>query len=623
MIPQSVPIATLALAKLLVLGATVALGIGVPMRAWADPPVRLPFVSDSPITRRSPLERMEPDGPPATVVLVGGQFIPDEARQAFAKAVPPQGRVLVLVARLAGADDTEGGEAADDAVPADPQLEEIRQSLTAAGIAAPIVMRLPQPDLDDAWTLVKNDTWGGLWLSGPAEPFAAHLASVVGGECLLTALDQVIRQGGAIGGSGGVTGLLGSIHFGPSEDGSDDRAGLELIPDSIITADADQERRAERLRAVVARRPDRFGLSIDDATTLLVRGRRFEVVGQGTAAITLAAGPGREAAEVAIPSGSIGDLTQLCRAARWRGSELDPGEPTSGPAEVASGSLVIVGGGGMPRAIVERFVQLAGGEQARIVVLPTAVSRAEAFASQPPGFLTRAGVASVRMLPQSRTDEVSSDEFREALATATGVWFDGGRQWNFVDAYENTPAVEMFHDVLRRGGVIGGSSAGATIQGEYLVRGHPLGNQVMMAEGYERGFGFLPGVAIDQHFTQRGRQVDLIPVIRRHRKLIGIGIDEATALVVSGAKAEVIGNFAAHFVSADRIAASDAQESADANSPYISVPAGRAIDLKTLTLIEPEPAAPEPAAPATPEPAKPPGELVEPVKPGEPGEPAR
>ncbi|MEZ6061552.1 MAG: cyanophycinase [Planctomycetaceae bacterium] len=151
------------------------------------------------------------------------------------------------------------------------------------------------------------------------------------------------------------------------------------------------------------------------------------------------------------------------------------------------------------------------------------------------------------VLPHSRPDEVASEEFQTVLQQATGIWFDGGRQWRFVDAYEGTVAVELFRDVLRRGGVIGGSSAGATIQGEYLVRGHPLGNTVMMAEGYERGFGFLPGVAIDQHFSQRGRRPDLLPVIARHRQLLGIGIDEGTALVVNRT-AEIIGEHSAFFL---------------------------------------------------------------------------
>ncbi len=141
--------------------------------------------------------------------------------------------------------------------------------------------------------------------------------------------------------------------------------------------------------------------------------------------------------------------------------------------------------------------------------------------------------------------------------------------------------------MLRRGGVIGGSSAGATIQGEFLVRGHPLGNTVMMAEGYERGFAFLPGVAIDQHFAQRSRQPDLLPVVKRHPKLLGIGIDESTAVVVIGAKAEVIGQSSAHFVSAQHFKSlpSEASLPMDVSSAaalYTTVNSGDSVELRTL-----------------------------------------
>src|SRR5690606_7663818 len=113
------------------------------------------------------------------------------------------------------------------------------------------------------------------------------------------------------------------------------------------------------------------------------------------------------------------------------------------------------------------------------------------------------GVESVGVLHGRHPEEIETPEQLAMLDEATGIWFGGGRQWRFVDAYEGTAIVDRFCDVLRRGGVIGGSSAGATIQGDYLVRGNPLGNTDMMADGYERGFAFLPGVAIDQHFAQR------------------------------------------------------------------------------------------------------------------------
>ena len=89
--------------------------------------------------------------------------------------------------------------------------------------------------------------------------------------------------------------------------------------------------------------------------------------------------------------------------------------------------------------------------------------------------------------------------------------------------------------------MIGGSSAGATIQGSYLVRGAREGNTLMMAPGYERGLGFLRDSAIDQHVLTRHREKDLDPVIDKHPKLLGIGIDESTAIVVHRDQFEVIG----------------------------------------------------------------------------------
>ena len=91
-----------------------------------------------------------------------------------------------------------------------------------------------------------------------------------------------------------------------------------------------------------------------------------------------------------------------------------------------------------------------------------------------------------------------------------------------------------------RGGVIAGSSAGATIQGSFLVRGDTKGNELMEGD-HLVGFGFLKNAAIDQHILARNRQFDLIPVIQAHPELLGIGIDENTAIVVKGNEFEVIG----------------------------------------------------------------------------------
>jgi cyanophycinase len=149
-----------------------------------------------------------------------------------------------------------------------------------------------------------------------------------------------------------------------------------------------------------------------------------------------------------------------------------------------------------------------------------------------------------------------------------------------VDAYAETKAHQLFHDVLRRGGVIGGSSAGATIQADYLVRGNPLGNRQMMAEGYERGLGFLPGAAIDQHFSQRKRLGDMTALVEAHPQLLGIGIDESTALIVTGHAGVVIGRHNVYFY--------DRRKPVEEGRPdYEIVGPGGRYDLGSRKILEP------------------------------------
>jgi cyanophycinase len=213
------------------------------------------------------------------------------------------------------------------------------------------------------------------------------------------------------------------------------------------------------------------------------------------------------------------------------------------PQEVgpARGALVIVGGAMQDQAIMERFLELAGGFEAPIVVIPTAGSQDQYDEYFPGGRRWKElGAKDVTVLHTRDRNEANSTEFIAPIQRARGVWFPGGRQWRLADAYLDTRTELELHKVLERGGVIGGSSAGATIQGSYLVRGDTKTNTVMMGD-HEEGFGFLKNVAIDQHLLARNRQFDLIPVIERHEELLGIGIDEDTAIVVQGDRFEVIG----------------------------------------------------------------------------------
>jgi cyanophycinase len=205
------------------------------------------------------------------------------------------------------------------------------------------------------------------------------------------------------------------------------------------------------------------------------------------------------------------------------------------------GALVIVGGAMRDPAIVKEFLDLAGGPDAPIVVIPTA-GGADEYDQYWEGLrpFKEQGATNLTVLHTIDRAESDTDAFVEPIRNARGVWFGGGRQWRLADSYLHTKVHDELWALLDRGGVIGGSSAGATIQGSYLARGDTRTNTIMMGD-HEEGLAFLKDVAIDQHLLQRNRQFDLIEVIKAHPDLLGIGIDENTAIVVHGDDFQVIG----------------------------------------------------------------------------------
>jgi cyanophycinase len=217
----------------------------------------------------------------------------------------------------------------------------------------------------------------------------------------------------------------------------------------------------------------------------------------------------------------------------------------------AKGTLLIVGGGSLKDVgIYEKFIELAGGKDARIVVVPTAGGNKNTDGSLKvykedevlKGWKAR-GLTHVTMVHTADPKVANTPEFVKPITEANAVWFEGGRQWNIVDSYANTLAEKEFHRVLERGGVIGGSSAGATIQGDFLVRGAVKDNTTIVSPEPEhhKGFAFLRQSAIDQHINTRLRWDDINDLIKDHPELLGIGLSENTAIIVHGDRFEVIG----------------------------------------------------------------------------------
>jgi len=207
------------------------------------------------------------------------------------------------------------------------------------------------------------------------------------------------------------------------------------------------------------------------------------------------------------------------------------------------GSLLLVGGGEITPEIAQQFVRSAGGKNRRFVYIPTAARDDEIDVPKLAAtFEATFGVATVTILHTRDRMIADAESFVAPLDTADGVWFGGGRQWRLADVYLGTRVEAGLHAVLNRGGVVGGTSAGASILASYLVRGAPEGNWILSAPGHEQGFGLLPMTAVDQHVNAFHRENDIAEILGRYPHLLGIGLDESTAIWVTDGICTVIGS---------------------------------------------------------------------------------
>jgi cyanophycinase len=211
------------------------------------------------------------------------------------------------------------------------------------------------------------------------------------------------------------------------------------------------------------------------------------------------------------------------------------------------GHLVIIGGGEdrkHDKEILSRFVELSGGEQAKIVVITAASTIADEMWQIYERAFGDLGVAGrVHLHLQSRHD-ANDDTYIRDLRDATGIFMTGGDQKRLLAIVGGTALDAAMHAALKlRGACIGGTSAGASaMSGHMLAQGraemHPEKGSVFLAAG----LGFLHKVVIDQHFSERRRLARLLSVVAQNPYLQGIGIDEDTALVIErGVGIEVLG----------------------------------------------------------------------------------
>jgi cyanophycinase len=209
------------------------------------------------------------------------------------------------------------------------------------------------------------------------------------------------------------------------------------------------------------------------------------------------------------------------------------------------GTLLIVGGGTQPLELVRHFVDLAGGPgKARIAILPMATSDAVATGAEKEAQLDSLGADSfVVNVTRAQADD---DSVVRKLSTASGIWFPGGDQSLLVAALQGSAALRAIHDRFRSGAVVGGTSAGAAVMSDSMITGNqfwPGMTAAVDSPSFSRitrrsieiipGLGFVHNAIVDQHFIRRQRENRLFSVVLERPSLLGVGIDEGTALKVT------------------------------------------------------------------------------------------
>jgi cyanophycinase len=277
---------------------------------------------------------------------------------------------------------------------------------------------------------------------------------------------------------------------------------------------------------------------------------------------------------------------------------ISPTAPAAAPllTAVPTGTLVVIGGaeeklGRQP--VLRRFAELAGGEDARIVVCATASALGDEITSLYDTVFRRLRVAEVVSVRPETREDADDPAAVAAVDSATAVFMTGGNQLKLSSIVTGTAFGDAIVQAYRRGAVVGGTSAGASAVSEHMVAFGTSGatpkNRISQLA---KGLGLLPGVIVDQHFDQRNRYGRLLSLVAQNPSLLGMGVDEDTAAVISGGRLlEVLGRGSV-FVFDGRSALTNASV-ATRTSPLLvsgavvhALPVGARFDLVDVRLVD-------------------------------------
>jgi len=207
------------------------------------------------------------------------------------------------------------------------------------------------------------------------------------------------------------------------------------------------------------------------------------------------------------------------------------------------GAMLLCGGGKLSDLILDMFCKLGRAEGNRLVLVPTASPRSDEEDYSPWLEVWRGkGWGEVQVVHAKSRQEAMREGFGRELEGATAVWIGGGDQSRLVERYLGTAFLERWKDWWQGGGVVGGTSAGAAVMSRRMISGGEVEPEI------REGFGWLPEVIIDQHFSEKNRLERLKRAVLKHPQLLGVGIDERTGWLIERDGTSVIGEGKVHEV---------------------------------------------------------------------------
>lgn len=229
---------------------------------------------------------------------------------------------------------------------------------------------------------------------------------------------------------------------------------------------------------------------------------------------------------------------------------------------MSSGRLVIIGGAEDKKdscLILRKFLELAGGENSRLVIITAATEYPEEVGSTYKRVFHRLGCTEIEIVDVPDRDTANSDEACKILQAGSGYFFTGGDQLRITSALGGTAFLQTLQEEYQRGVVIAGTSAGASVMSSTMITEgdsdeSPKLNTLKMSPG----IGLISEVVIDQHFAQRGRIGRLLTAVGQNPSVLGLGIDEDTSVIVNGQELLVWGNQTVTILDGSRVSHTNA-----------------------------------------------------------------